>query len=72
MTQKNAVTKRLDEANDELFALLVEVHTARETIQAIANWAGVSFSRYEAGLAQKAMDALAWLEVSLKTFHERG
>ncbi len=72
MTQKNAVTKRLEEADDELFALLVEVHGARETIRAIANWAGVSFSQHEAGLAQKAMDALAGLEFSLKTFHERG
>ncbi|HOF24596.1 MAG TPA: hypothetical protein PLX91_11260 [Thermotogota bacterium] len=70
MTQKNAVAKRLEAANDELFALLVEVHDARETIQTIANWAGVSFSQHEAGLARKAMDALAELEFSLKTFHE--
>jgi hypothetical protein len=70
MTQKNAVAKRLEEANDELFALLVEVHDARETLQTIVTWAGFSFLPEEARLARQAMDALAALEFSLKTLHE--
>ena len=70
MTQKNAITKRLEEADDELFALLLEVHAARETVQTITKWAGFSFSPLETTQAQKALDALAALEWSLRTFHE--